>query len=159
MSLNLFQKRNAIVKPVPEEEGNDKFKFLLSVLDSFDKRKLQFCGQFYAGLLFEGARLGGLEKRIASLVADSKTDASTSQMSVHIGDVNLDTEAKQSVSWTEILEEYPKYKDSLEDIHLPAVRVKSNEKEFRQVLQAERGVTYNQRRRGTQRNPRSTVKR
>jgi hypothetical protein len=74
-------------------------------------------------------------------------------MSVHIGDVNLDTEAKQSVSWTEILEEYPKFKDSLEDIHLPAVRVKSNEKEFRQVLQAERGVTYNQR------NPRSTVKR
>ena len=141
--MNLYKKKGWVQTNV-EEESNEKFKFLLSMLDFFDKRKLQFSGQFYAGLLFEGARLGGLEKRIASLISMSKTDPS--QLDVHIGLDEIDRKAKRPVSWIEILEKYSQYRDSLDEIDLPAVRVKTTEREIRQVLVAERGVSYAQRR-------------
>jgi len=149
-SLQLFKNKKYMNENSSKpDQGNEKFKFLLSVLDSFDRRKLQFSGQFYAGLLFEGARVGGIEKSISSLISESKINVS--QVNVQIDGDTSYLEGKRAVTWIEMLEEYTELKGKLDELILPSVRVKLAEREIRQVLVAERGVTYRRRRRKSNR--------
>ena len=145
-SLELFPKKSLVRNTEDGTGGNEKMKFLLGMVDSFDKRKLQFSGQFYAGILSEGERMGGLEKRIASLLTQSKTDASHRSVNVDYSTTNSGQKPKQNVSWIQFLDEYSQWKDRMDEIVLPVVRVKITEREVRQVLFAERGVSYFKRR-------------
>ena len=124
-------------------KDNSTFKFLLDILDAFGKRKLELSGQFYAAILAEGARMGGLEKRIASLIVQGRTDASARGLNVEEPAAVL--KPTRPVSWAELVENYAELKDTLGEISLPPVRVQVNGSEIRQVLYSERGVSYNQR--------------
>jgi len=124
-------------------KDNSAFKFLLSILDSFDNRKLELSGQFYAAILAEGARMGGLEKRIASLIVKSKTE--TIVGGVHIVKPAVDPQQMRQTSWLELLQDYSKLKSSMDELSLPQVRVQVNERDIRQVLFSERGVSYSRR--------------
>lgn len=149
LNLNLSKDKRAKIfgneNKSNESEETKKFKFLLYVLDTLEKRKLHASAQFYNCILFEGARLGKLYKKIASIIQKARVD--TLHRNLEVGQED-DTIALRSISWIDLLEKYSEYRDTLDQMTLPLVRVRICEKEIRQVLAAEQSVTYNGNRRG-----------
>ncbi len=136
-------------------EEEERFKYLLSVIDSIEPRRLQCTGQLYAIILSEGAHKGGLFKKIASLLQISRTESLGIKMEVDSGNEPQRKQIKSS--WVNLFDNYVKYKDSLEEVDLPAVRVRINQKEIRQVLLAEQSVTYNATRKGRRRKKTTSI--
>lgn len=87
--------------------------------------------------------MGGLEKRIASLIVQSKADANIG--GVHFEKPAADPQQVHQTSWLELLQDYSELKNSLDEISLPQVRVQVNERDIRQVLFSERSVSYTRR--------------
>ena len=145
------EKRAAVFGNQSDDESEDieKFKYLLTVLDAIEKRKLYCTGLMYSCILSEGARLGGLYKKIASLINKSHSDASHLKVQVQQEEVpKYDVDLR----WRDLLDNYSNYKSSLDKIELPPIRVRINQKEIRQVLFAEQRVTYGAIRKSTKRN-------
>ena len=114
-TLGLFEKKTVSSTEVTAKD-NFTFKFLLDILDAFGKRKLELSGQFYAAILAEGARMGGLEKRIASLIVQGRIDASARGLNVEEPAAVL--KPTRQVSWAELVENYAELKDILGEISL-----------------------------------------
>ena len=104
-----------------------------------ERRKLYLPGQFYSCIISQGAHLGGLNKKIASLLKQSRDDSLHLEVQVGEKVVTKDT----CSSWIELLENYSDYRDKLERTVLPSIRVRINQKEIRQVLSAEQSVSFN----------------
>merc|ERR1711966_301761 len=62
----------AMRKLASSTPSDEKFQFLLFVLDSLERRKLAVDPAFYSSILAVGAQGGGLQKRVASLFARSR---------------------------------------------------------------------------------------
>lgn len=84
-----------------------------------------------------------MEKKIASYIVEAKSDDTIRR--VHVDDSETLGSQRLQSSWSDLLENYAEVKHMLDNIDLPRVRVQINEREIRQVLFAERGVTYNKR--------------
>jgi pentatricopeptide repeat protein len=150
LGLNFSREKKAKMVDNRDEsykiEEMKKFKFLLYVLDTLEKRKLHASAQFYNCILFEGARLGKLYKKIASIIQKARVD--TLSHNAEIGQEE-GSNGLQVIHWIDLLENYSEYRDNLDQLALPLVRVRINsEKEIRQVLFAEQNVTYNPTTRG-----------
>lgn len=129
-------------------EDIEKFEYLLHVLDSLERRKLHCTARFYNSILFQGSYLGGLHKKIASIIQKARTDSLLHlKVQVQMGQAE-GTKSLQVLSWIDLLKNYSEYRDTLDRTTLPPVRVRINENEIRQVLSAEQSVTYNAMRRG-----------
>ncbi|KAL7551689.1 hypothetical protein ACHAWF_014875 [Thalassiosira exigua] len=123
--------------------SNGEFKFLLFVLDSLDRRNLTVDSAFYSSILVLGAQTGGLQKRIASLVARARKSGSHKEITVSKTDSKGEElpSSKLISSWEDLLENYSNYKkEDISNIVFPPVRVSS--KEFGRVLAAEQAVSY-----------------
>ena len=152
--LGYFRKNKGaapIVSDSPNVEEENKFKYLLSILDSIAPRKLHCTGQLYVIILSEGAQNGGLFKKIASLLQQSRDDSS--QIKMEVGDSTKHHEKTIKSSWVNLFEKYTKYRDNLDEVELPPVRVRIHQKEIRQVLFAEQSVTYNAKRKNRRKIP------
>ena len=142
--LGYFRKKkgaSSIVNDNSSAEEENKFKYLLSILDSIAPRKLHCTGQLYAIILSEGARNGGLFKKIASLLQQSRDDSL--QIKMELDGATKQHEKTIKSSWVNLFEKYTNYRDNLDELDLPPVRVRIHQKEIRQVLFAEQSVTYN----------------
>lgn len=138
--------REEALKEIPEES----FDFLLFVIDSLRTRNLPCDGSFYSTVLHSGARIGGLRRKIASLLAESRAATVDSNIGDRAGAIVLDEEAKGKtvVGWADLVQNYDVYKERLgEDVELPPLAVRIASKEVRQVLAAEQRVTYGKQRR------------
>ena len=62
----------AVRKMADSQPSDEKFLFLLFVLDSLEGRKLTVDSVFYSSILVAGAQAGGLQIRIASLLTRSR---------------------------------------------------------------------------------------
>eukprot|EP00560_Eucampia_antarctica_P005724 CAMPEP_0197837556 /NCGR_PEP_ID=MMETSP1437-20131217/32506_1 /TAXON_ID=49252 ORGANISM="Eucampia antarctica, Strain CCMP1452" /NCGR_SAMPLE_ID=MMETSP1437 /ASSEMBLY_ACC=CAM_ASM_001096 /LENGTH=1093 /DNA_ID=CAMNT_0043444695 /DNA_START=154 /DNA_END=3435 /DNA_ORIENTATION=- len=124
------------------EDDEKKFDFLLSVLDMLDARKLQFDCNLYAALLFEGSRLGGLRKKIGSFIAERRSETSNVSRKIEVDVGPVDVSNKLEIGWQNLIENYSEYRDRLDDIVLPTIRLRTGERDIRLVLAAEKGVTY-----------------
>lgn len=148
-ALDLLPKKREFVSFVEQAsvrtEDSDKFDFMLFVLDSMGARKLRCSGFFYSSILFEGARLGGLRKKVSSMLAKARaaTDAKGDQ--IHVDVATGPTNEGILVNWETLVNEYSHYRDRIEDV-LPTLRVQVGSREIRQVLAAEQAVTYGMRR-------------
>ncbi len=146
--LNLLINKEKRAKVFGNQEGDNdegikKFRYLLTVLDAIEGRKLPCTGQMYSCILSQGATLGGLYRKISSLIQTQRTE------SLHI---NVDTghdneETAQEINlmkWSDLLENYSEYKTAIQQrkVKFPLVRVRINQRDIRQVLFAEQGVTY-----------------
>ena len=65
---------NTISNTVDEDKELNKLKFVLFVLDSLTKRNLPIDGSFYSAVLTEGVRIGGLGRKIASLLGKARAN-------------------------------------------------------------------------------------
>ena len=133
-------KQNSSDSHPPEE----KFEFLLFVLDSLERRKLTVDSMFYCSILVFSAQAGGLQKRIASLVTRSRKSG-IQQKEISVSEVESTKEEASSqhiiTSWEDLLENYSSYKkEEFSSVSFPLVRVSS--KDFGRVLAAEQAVAY-----------------
>ena len=123
---------------------HEKFVYLLSVFDSLARRNLPCDANFYSAFLHEGARNGGLARKISSIL--SKSRVSTSQFEEDVcldGDVNEEIcTVKEEMTWTDFLKNYSKYKEELDTISLPSIKPRISAREIRQVLLAEQSVSF-----------------
>ena len=134
--------RSQLSKEIPPEN----FDFALYVLDALCARNLQCDGSFYSCILHTGARLGGLRRKLASLLAESR--AVTVESSIQrAGEIVKQEEAngKIVVKWADLIENYNGYKHRLGTVELPPLAVRIGPKEVRHVLSAEQRVTYEKR--------------
>jgi len=133
-------KQNSSDSHPPEE----KFEFLLFVLDSLERRKLTVDSMFYCSILVFSAQAGGLQKRIASLITRSRKSG-IQQKEISVSEVESTKEEASSqhiiTSWEDLLENYSSYKkEEFSSVSFPLVRVSS--KDFGRVLAAEQAVAY-----------------
>jgi pentatricopeptide repeat protein len=135
------KKRNLpFAKPISDEN----FGFVLFVLDSIHNRNLPCDSEFYTSVLLAGSRIGGLRRKICSLMTESRaqTEEPESKQSQIILDEN--TAARLSViGWEDLLNNYDARKADLGvSLRLPSLTVRMGREEVRQVLSAEQEVTY-----------------
>lgn len=131
---------NALMKKKLAEPPEEKFKFLLFILDSLETRKLTVDSTFYASILILGAQAGGLQKRIASIITRSRNNSNQKEISLS-GQESSDELPPEPVKWEDLLANYSEYKEELgSTIVFPSVRVSS--KDFGRVLAAEQAVAF-----------------
>jgi hypothetical protein len=119
------------------QQPDDTFQFLLFVLDSIESRKLTVDSAFYSAILVLGAQNGGLLKRVAYLISDSRRK----HKEMTIADGEETSTGAHLVKWEELFMNYSMYKAELNSkIELPLVRVSTQE--FGRVLAAEQAVSY-----------------
>ena len=132
------------ITPLQPSRGDEKkFDFLLAVIDMLDTRKLMFDCSLYTALLFEGTQLGGLRKKIASLIAERRIASQSESHQIKFDQLSTTTVDRVKKSWLYLIENYAEYKTESENVDLPVIRLRINERDLRQVLGAERDVTYN----------------
>mmetsp|Transcript_428 Transcript_428/g.1292 ORF Transcript_428/g.1292 Transcript_428/m.1292 type:complete len:358 (+) Transcript_428:111-1184(+) len=143
--LGLIPKKGQVRKaPLKTEmtEAKAKHDFLLFVLDSLEARRLPCSGSFYASILFEGSRIGGLRKKLSSLLAQARTESKREGEQLSSDIVECDSD-EVCLGWEDLICNYAEYRDKLGiEIPLPSLHVRVGEKEIRNVLAAERSVTY-----------------
>jgi len=151
-SLDLALKKTSekkIEQDISNNDENGEFKYLLSVFDSLARRNLPCDATFYSAFLFEGARKGGLERKICSLVTQARIDKTQFAKEVCIDDSDdLDDACivKREITWSELFNNYSLYKEELDEISLPRIQSRVSPRDIRQVLLAEQGVTFGARR-------------
>eukprot|EP00562_Extubocellulus_spinifer_P035641 CAMPEP_0178683258 /NCGR_PEP_ID=MMETSP0699-20121125/2212_1 /TAXON_ID=265572 /ORGANISM="Extubocellulus spinifer, Strain CCMP396" /LENGTH=1213 /DNA_ID=CAMNT_0020327849 /DNA_START=350 /DNA_END=3992 /DNA_ORIENTATION=+ len=146
-ALSLVPKRGQMRPQLTDDnrgEAEGAFDFMIFVLDSMEQRKLPVVGAFYAAVLFEGSRAGGLRKKVASLIAESKLSAAGGKR-IDVSEAIECADEERCVGWEDILTNYQTLEG--QGIALPLVRVKSDERSIRAVLTAEQKVSYGRRRR------------
>jgi len=148
-SLGLNKKRifNGDIRPGSSVEECDMFEYLLSVFDSLAKRNLPCDAAFYCTFLLEGARQRGLQRKISSLIRDARIDTSQLRNNICVDEDEDDGACvvKDEITWTELFTNYSLYNEGVEEISLPTIRIRISEKEIRQVVTAEKAVSFSPR--------------
>ena len=141
-ALSLVPKKGQMREKVNDDnrgESEAAFDFMLFVMDLMDQRKLPVAGAFYASVLFEGSRAGGLRRDVASLIAESKLSAEGGTL-IDISDTIECADADSCLGWQDVFENYSDYEGK--GIALPTVRVQTDGKSIRSILAAEQRVSF-----------------
>ena len=146
-ALSVVPKKGQMREKVNDDnrgESEAAFDFMLFVMDLMDQRKLPVAGAFYASVLFEGSRAGGLRRDVASLIAESKLSAEGGTL-IDISDAIECADEDSCLGWQDVFENYSDYEGK--GIALPTVRVQTDGKSIRTVLAAEQRVSFGRQRR------------
>ena len=139
------KRKHGIREEHPKEIPDESFDFLLYVLDLLRARNLPCDGSFYSTVLHCGARIGGLRRKLASFLAESRAVTVDANIGNLIGVVVEQEEAKGKivVGWADLVQNYDSYKHRLgHDVELPPLAVQIASEQVGQVLSAEKRVTY-----------------
>lgn len=140
-AMDLFpQKRKALVEAATiDRYATEKFSFMLFVLDTVQGRNLPCEGSLYSAIVTYGVRLGGLPRKIASLLqsARMRTDPAV------VSDANGIVIRPVVSRWEVVLVDYDKIKDQLRSAAaLPSLDVRISSKDVRKVLSAEQTLSF-----------------
>jgi len=130
--LNIPKKRSSFTKK--QENEKESFKFLLFVLDSLEKRKLSINAYFYTTILFDCSLIGGLAKKIGSLMTDAKETTTALNLE------NRLPSKSNELSWETLYLNWDSKKYRNSDPELPLLRVRTLSKEVRNILASEQSV-------------------
>lgn len=151
-SLDLTQKitnEKTAGQSISTNNENGQFIYLLSVFDSIARRRLPCDASFYSAFLLEGARQGGLERKICSLITQARIDTTQFGNEICLDDDTDSDDActvKPEITWSELFKNYSLYKEELDEISLPPIKPRVSPREIRLVSLAEQGVTFGARR-------------
>jgi pentatricopeptide repeat protein len=137
LGLSPPQKNSAYAKKVPEEH----FDYVLFVLDSLRARNLACDGNFYASILFCASRLGGLRRKIGSLMATARQSTMTNTNTLISETKGSEEIHSHRVGWMYLLHHYDECKEGGE-VKLPSLRVNVAKSQVRRVLAADQSVSY-----------------
>jgi pentatricopeptide repeat protein len=143
----LVKKRKALITMVDvDEEADAKFSFLLYVLDSVQKRNLPCEGSLYTTILFYGAQLGSLPRKISALLAYARM-ASQMEVPATVSET-LSPTLQPVTSWEAAFNKYDELKQQLRDpMALPSLNVRIATADIPKVLAAEQTLSYSGERR------------
>ena len=146
-AMNLSNRRTGSLVD-SDDEDELRFRFLLSVLDQLRVRNLPIESSLYVTTLLTGAQLGGLPRKIASLLARAKTKDTKTQESMFYSSNSHEAQDDVTLNgWVDLLEKYESLpKESLSLKQLPQLPVRVAPKDVANVLRVEQSVTYNNRR-------------
>ena len=147
-AMNICTRRSGLLVD-SDHENKLRFRFLLSVLDQLRARNLPIESNLYITTLLTGAQLGGLPRKVASLIARAKTKDGQANESLFYSSNSADasSEALSVNSWVDLLDKYDSLpKESLSLKQLPNLPVRIASKDVAHVLRVEQSVTYNNRR-------------
>ena len=140
-AMNIFPKkrRGALQVATVEENASEKFSFLLFVLDAVQHRNLPCEGTLYSAIVKYGARLGGLPRKIASLMASARVAVETFIVYDDSGE-----SVRQIVeNWEDLLVKYDEYKEEISSASaLPPLNVRVASKDKLKVLSAEQSLSF-----------------
>lgn len=151
-SMQIFaKKRNGLNTIVDvDKEADAKFSFLLFVLDSVQQRNLPCEGSLYTAILFYGARLGNLPKKISALLAYVRM-ASQMEGPETVSETSSSSSTRPSsplTSWETLFNQYDELKKQLSDpLALPSLNVRIAVSDVPKVLTAEQTLSYSGKRR------------
>lgn len=151
-NLNLFpQKTPGGLPPVIhlDEDTAAKFQFLLFVLDAVQTRNLPCEGPLYSAILAYGAQLGGLPRKVATLLVTVRGDEESNTSKKMLNEKSGPEPTKLASSWEDLYlryDELAETRDLLGDPSvLPNVSVRVNSRDLSKVLRAEKGLSYTKR--------------
>jgi hypothetical protein len=131
---------SAVRKSIDSQPSDGTFQFLLFVLDSLEGRKLAVDSALYSSILVLASQAGGLQKRIASLLTQSRKIGNQKVISLP-ETPSSDEPAPSLVKWEDLFQNYSSYKEDLGKSKLvPPIRVTT--KDLGRVLAAEQAVSY-----------------
>ena len=132
------------------EAETAKFRFLLFMLDALQARNLPVESCLYINALSSGAQLGGLPRKVASLLARAKTSeskADENRLYAVSSDATFSDESRVISGWVDLLDKYECLpKESMLLSQLPRLPVRVATRDMARVLRAEQSVTYSNRR-------------
>lgn len=137
--LNLFPRTVRGIAPVVNrnEETLEKFTFLLHILDLVSSRNLPCEGNLYHAIIRYGSQLGGLPRKICTLLTSAKELESTQ-------DESETKEILEVESWEDLFLRYDDLKAAISQdaLRLPALNVRINPKDVGKILRAEKSISY-----------------
>eukprot|EP00546_Thalassionema_frauenfeldii_P014503 CAMPEP_0178921454 /NCGR_PEP_ID=MMETSP0786-20121207/15570_1 /TAXON_ID=186022 /ORGANISM="Thalassionema frauenfeldii, Strain CCMP 1798" /LENGTH=997 /DNA_ID=CAMNT_0020595635 /DNA_START=288 /DNA_END=3278 /DNA_ORIENTATION=+ len=136
--IPVMERNLAFAPEIPEES----FDFLLFVMDALRQRNLACDANFYSALLIAGSRIGGLRRRICSLISESRVTKLTQMKETAIMDSSEDHEKRNEIGWGDLLKDYNEYNTDEVNYNLPPVLINVRKNQVRRVLAAESGVAY-----------------
>ena len=131
-------------KAIPTEH----FNFLLFVLDEIQDRNLSCDGAFYASLLHCSSRMGGLRRKLGSLLTEARIMSKGT--AIEPTGSTAGDKSGSPITWEDLMLNYDEYKES-KNIRLPHLTVTVGKDMVRQVFTAEQLVTHKNRKSLTQR--------
>jgi hypothetical protein len=142
--LRLEQPRRTVGVARIAADDLNKFEFLLSLVDALQRRKLSLNSETYVAIIREGVRVGGIRRKIASLLIKSRSRSLPGGK--RISDESHDErDPSTPITWVDLLKHFSIYREKLEDSDLPSVTIRCNDQELRRVLQAEQSLSMRSR--------------
>ena len=136
--------RRAGSQDLAVEDDVSRFHFFLFVLDSLEKRNLPTESILFVATLTLGGQLGGLPRKVASLLAQARTIVGAAQAEILSSPQDTSVvKAKLAQGWEELVNKYDTL--PMEDIlveQLPLLPVRVAPRDVVRVLRAEQSVTY-----------------
>ncbi|CAJ1953306.1 unnamed protein product [Cylindrotheca closterium] len=141
-AMELFPKRRKAFQVAGEadEFATQKFQFLLFLLDSIAGRRLPCEGSLYSAVLTYGFTIGGLPKKISTMLVSAKTDFSNDKKLIDDGDETVIVPFFSN--WEELFLKYNAMKKRIATDGLPELIVRVSSRDTRAVLKAEKNLTF-----------------
>ena len=132
--------------PKDDLKSSEKFHFLLYVLDSVGDRNLPCEGPLYSAILRYGMDLGGLAKKVASLVVIAKTAYGLNDKKL-IDECDVLQQECIVSTWCDLFEHYDEYhkNDLKQPAALPRLTVRVGSKDMIKILKAEKNLSFKKR--------------
>ena len=132
----------AMKKSIDSQRSDGTFQYLLFVLDSMESRKLAVDSAFYASILVWAAQAGGLHKRIASLLTQSRKTGNQQEKTLSESKSYNEPDLLR-VTWEDLFDNYSSYKERLDgDARMVLSSIRVSSKDLGRVLAAEQAVAY-----------------
>lgn len=141
-TMKIFPKKRKGLEIATENDefALDKFKFLLFLLDSIAGRNLPCEGPLYSAVLTQGFRIGGLPKRMASLLMSARTDAI--KETKLLDETDSGEKVQMFQSWEELFLRYGEVKKRIASSGIPPLHVRTASRDVATVLRAEKNLSY-----------------
>jgi pentatricopeptide repeat protein len=127
-----------------DETYNEKFRFLLFLLDSVSGRNLPCDAILYSAILSFGQHLGGRPKKISTLLVSAKAASGVFANKKKLIDEELsENSLKLSAGWEDLFDRYDDLKNQIDNPPLlPFLAVRISSSELPQVLRMEKNLSH-----------------
>ena len=136
-----------VTRQTQNEQDNEKFEFLLFLIDTITDRNIPCEASLYATILQFGNHLGGLPRKMSALLVSAKsaTDLRGNDKTKLMGEgSSCENENECLISgWEDLFVSFDKLKNQIEV--LPKLEVRIASRELSWVLKAEKNLSYRKR--------------
>ena len=137
-----------VTRQTQNELDNEKFQFLLFLVDEIKNRNLSCEASLYATILQFGNHLGGLPRKMAALMVSAKSASDVrGDNSMKLMDEASSCEDECLVAgWEDLFVSFDELRNQIEGpLSLPKLEVRIASRELSRVLKAEKNLSYRKR--------------